>query len=212
MKDSLVKLYQGRDKDFKSIKNQIEKATGPLLMSPNEKYAKQPNRLLIVGQETHGWAENYDNVLKNIELYEWFNLGEKYNSRPFWNVTRKLERALNNEIYSCAWTNISKFDVDSKRPNSEEAKIISQIDDLLIDEIKIIQPDVCIFFTGHHFDNRIKKIYTGVEFVNVSGFSSNELTQLKHKDLPEKTYRTYHPNYLRMRGIEGRFIEFLKVK
>jgi hypothetical protein len=213
MKDKLLKVYQDRQAEFKEIltDNEGENLGGPILMSPNEKYDKQPNPLLIVGQETSGWTCYVDDLRKQMDVYENFNLGENYYSSPFWNVTRKIEKALGNEPYSCAYTNINKFDHDGGRPRGGYEREIASLDDILVTEIKIIQPKVCIFFTGHSFDSRIRNIFPEVEFANIEGWGwkPKQLSHLKHPGLPFLTFRTYHPRYLRQKRLETDFIEFL---
>lgn len=211
MKNTLFELYNTKASEFEEIKTEVKngKAYGPLLMSPNSEYQNQNNKLLIIGQETKGW-ENYKDIKRQMEVYEGFNFEIKYYSSPFWNVIRKVERGLKNKEYSSAWTNISKFDVDRKRPTGENEKIISRLDNLLIEELKITEPKICLFFTSHTFDYRIKKIFSGVEFVSVPDFEKKILCKLKHKDLPKETYRTFHPRYLRTGKLENKFIEFVK--
>ena len=219
MKDKLLKAYQVRQEDFDFIikENPEENMGGPILISPNEKYYKQPNPLLIVGQQTSGWDCCFDdqskeiNLLKQMEVYEKFNLGKNYYSSPFWNVTRKVEAAIGNEPYSCAYTNINKFDHDGERPYSGYEKEIVVLDDILVTEIKIIKPKICLFFTGHSFDGRIRNIFSEVEFAKIEGWdwTPRQLSHLKHPDLPFLTFRTYHPRYLRQKGLETDFIEFL---
>lgn len=211
MKNRLFELYSSKQEEFDTIKVSIKnaKAFGPFLMSPNDKYQKQTNKLLVIGQETKGW-ENFNDLKKQMSVYEGFNLGIKYYSSPFWNVMRKLERGLKNAEYSSAWTNISKFDVDRKRPVGEHEKIISKIDYLLRDEIEILKPDMCMFFTSHTFDFRLKKIFPGIEFVRVPNFDKKVICRLKHQNLPENTFRTYHPRYLRTSKNEEKFVQFIK--
>lgn len=211
MKNQLVELYNKKVKDFEEVKAKITKGkvNGPFLMCPNPKYSEQERKLFVIGQETKGW-ENYQDIKKQMGVYEGFNLGKDYYSSPFWNVMRKVERALKNKEYSSAWTNISKFDVDRKRPTGENEKIIAKIDSLLIEELEIIKPDVCVFFTSHTFDHRLKKIFAEIEFISIPGFEKKVLCKLKHKDLPEHSYRTYHPRYLRTSHNEDKFINFIK--
>lgn len=212
MKDQLFAAYTKRHNDFKTVHEAFpdDDLAGPFLMSPNDKYAKQPNPFLVIGQETYGWeyfAE--EDITKQMEVYENFNLGENYYASPFWNMTRKVENALGNEAYSCAWTNISKYDVDGGRAYGEFETSISTLDNVLVDEMHILQPKVCIFFTGPSFDKRIQNIFNGVTFESVKDFDVRQLSQLKHPDLPIRTFRTYHPNYLRRKGLENGFIEFV---
>ena len=211
MKERLLEVYQDRQKDFINVISKFpdDELSGPLLMSPNENYGQQPNPLLVIGQETNGWEYHVEDLCKQMEHYEKFNVGINYYASPFWSVTRKLESALGNQPYSCAWTNISKFDFNEGRPYGENETAIATLDDILVTEIQIIQPKVCIFFTSHHFDRRIKAIFPEIEFSKVEGFLLNQLSHLKHPDLPDLTFRTYHPRYLRISGLEEDFIEFI---
>lgn len=214
IKKDLIEIYKKREPEFERIAKQFEneKLHGPFLTSPDEKYSNSKTKLLIIGQETKGW----DNISSEIEglmsVYEEFNLGKKYYSSPFWNVTRKVERILGIEEYSCAWTNLNKYDINSKRPKGKHEKEISKFDDLLISEIKILKPDVCIFFTGPHFDSRLIKIYEGIKFKEEENWKRNQfqLVSLKHENLPELSIRTYHPKYLRMQKHEPQFLELIK--
>ncbi|WP_129021337.1 hypothetical protein [Edaphocola flava] len=211
MKEQLLKAYQDRQADFKTVKAKFsdEDMAGPFLMSPNDKYAQQPFPLLIVGQETNGWDYHVDDLNKQMRVYENFNVGINYYASTFWNVTRKVEQALGNEPHTCSWTNISKFDLDGGRSYGEYETAIATLDNLLLTEIKIIKPKVCLFLSGPSFDGRLKNIFPDIEFAAVTGHSSRELSQLKHLDLPTFTFRSYHPNYLRRSGLEPEFINFI---
>jgi hypothetical protein len=219
LKEELLKAYLNRMSDFERIhetfRDEDEGINGPLLMSPGEKYLQQPNPLFIIGQETNEWVRftnvNQEEYEKLMLCYENFNVGSggRYSRAPFWNVTRKIEATLGNERCSCAWTNISKYDQKCKRPDAEHVKVFSLVDNLLIDEIAITKPKICIFFTGRHFDWRIANIFPQVEFLPVSEFEPHVLSQLKHPSLPVLTFRTYHPRYLKTSGLENGFIEFI---
>lgn len=214
MKEKLLTLYQSRQVDFKDVISKFpdpnDSLEGPFLMSPSKIYDQQPNPLLIIGQETNGWGCHIEDIHKQMESYENFNVGIDYYSSPFWNVARKVEKALGNEPYSCSWTNLNKFDHNAKRPRGEYETAIATLDDILVTEIEILKPKICIFFTSHHFDWRIKNIFPEVEFIEIEGFSLKQFSRLKHRDLPNLTFRTYHPKYLRISGLEANFIEFIE--
>ena len=217
IKEELLNVFCTRMSDFQHILNTCKESniSGPFLMSPNEKYAKQPYPFLAIGQETNGWGMCADIVSeeeckKMMSVYEDFNVGEKYYSSPFWNMIRKIETALGNESYSCAFTNISKFDYNCGRPDSEHEKIFSILDDLLIDEINIIKPKICLFFTSYQFDYRLENIFKQVEFMETVGFDKNTLCLLKHPNLPTLSFRTYHPGYLRRSGKEDSIVDFIR--
>jgi hypothetical protein len=216
IKDELLKVYCNRISDFQHIQDACkgEQIAGALLMSPSENYAKQPFPFLAIGQETRGWETFSDVVTKEecVEMmseHENFTVREKKSASPFWNVIRKIETALGNEPCSCAWTNISKYDQDGGKPDVEHEKLFSTVDNLLIDEIKITKPKICLFFTNHNFDSRLKNIFEQIKFVEVDGFNINDLCQLKHPDLPILTFRTDHPKSLRIRKIEESVIDFI---
>ncbi len=211
MKNELLELYSKRQQDFKSIVEKFPKVdlAGPFLMSPNPDYYNQTNRLLIIGQETNGWGYHIDDLEKQMKQYEDFNVGCKYYASPFWNITRKVEKALDNKPCSCAWTNLNKFDLDARRPYGKYEVEISKLDDILVTEIKILKPDFCLFYTGPFFDYRIKKIFKDIEFVEIPNFTVRQFCKLKHPDLPENSYRSYHPKSLRIRHIEKGFINHI---
>lgn len=208
----LEELYKKKISEFKNIVEQFPERNlmGPLLMSETNEYENSKVKLLIIGQETNGWGYHSEKIKQGMSDYLSFNLGEKYISSPFWNVTRKIESALGNNKYSCSWTNLSKYDDDTKRPEGEVAEKISKIDTLLLEEIEILKPDFIIFFTSHHFDYRIKKIFDNIEFKSIDDFTIKQCSKLNHQSLPINTFRTYHPKYLRISGLENKFIELIK--
>lgn len=212
MKANLTALYETKKKDFVRIYNQFPADSylyGPFLMSPNDSYLNQKRKLLVIGKESNGWSCHVDDVEKQMGHYENFNVGETYYASPFWSITRYVEEAIGNDSLSCAWSNFSKFDVNQGSPYGEFEKAISTLDDLIIDEIKIVKPSVCIFFTGPTLDDRLKKVFEGVKFESCDDWSIRALSRLVHPNLPQHTYRVYHPNYLRRKHYEGKFIEFM---
>jgi hypothetical protein len=211
MENELLAIYESRKKEFNDIVEKFPEAKmgGPFLMSPNDKYKNQKNPLLIIGRETHGWTSERGNLTKQMEKYIEFNLGIKYRPSPFWNVTRKVEKVIQNEPFSCAWTNFSKFDFYAGSSYGKYEVAISHVDNLLIDEIRVIKPKVCLFFTGPSFDQRIKKVFNKIEFSEIEGWRVRQLCQLNHPSLPMMTFRTYHPRSLRMQKLENRFINFI---
>jgi hypothetical protein len=214
MKNELLTLYANRQKDFKKIVETFpeDDLAGPLLMSPNSDYFNSTNKLLIIGQETNGWSYHIDDLEKQMQQYEDFNVGIEYYSSPFWNITRKVEDALGNKPHSCAWTNLNKFDLDAGRPNGQYETAISELDDILLSELKILKPDFCLFYTGPSFDNRLKTIFNDIEFIEIPNFTIRQFCKLKHPCLPENSYRSHHPKSLRIRYLEDAFVEYLSTQ
>lgn len=212
MKQALLDLYKERHLEFISVRNLFknEDMAGPFLISPNNSYPNQTHRFLVIGQETNGWHYDINDLEKQMGHYETFNVAEKYHRGAFWNVTRKLEKIFLNEPFSCAWTNISKFDLKGGRLYGEYEKEVAKLDDLLIGEIKILDPEICIFFTGPNFDWRLSTIFNGIEFIEIENWNKRELCQLIHPLLPKKSFRAHHPTSLRRRGIEIEFLDYMK--
>ena len=151
----LIELYKNNEREIFQIDLQPEeKVNGPFLISSSEAYEGSKLKIAFVGQETRGWACTY-NINDQIEKYQKFNYGEEYYSSPFWNVIRKTEKSFQCKPYSSAWLNINRYDQSGRRPNRENLKKLATLDFLLLEEIKILNPDILIFFTGPTYDSRI---------------------------------------------------------
>jgi hypothetical protein len=181
---------------------------GPLLMDPVA-YYDQPTKLLVVGQETGGWARHLADVEAQLQCYRDFNLGDKWPG-PFWNITRKIESALSIEPCSCAWTNLNRFDHDGEAPSGAVLEAMPSLDFLLAEEIRALKPDVLIFFTNRKYDGRLTNLFPDLQFSDIAGLPSSHFARLTHKDLPAATIRTPHPRSIRMQGWEDSFISFIE--
>lgn len=209
MKEELIHLYKQEQGAFESVVKSFphDDLAGPFLMSPGQNYKEQKLPLLIVGQETNGWTYHFQEIEKQMTTYETYNVGMNFGTTAFWNVIRRVENLLGNAPYSCAWTNLSRFDLYGGKPHGKYQKVISQLDNLVMEEIKIVDPKVCFFFTGPDYDKRLGKIFNEIEFIEIPGWDMNQLCLLKHASLPVYTFRSYHPKSLRLRRLEAKFIQ-----
>jgi hypothetical protein len=207
---TLRDLYQANLNRFADFVRSFpdENLEGPLLLEPTA-YFRQPTKLLIVGQETGGWHCNFDNIDAQLDAYRKFNLGETWPG-PFWNVTRKVESLLGIERCSCAWTNLNRFDHDGEPPTGAVSDALPVLDFLVREEIKVLQPDVCLFYTNRKYDNRLRALFPGVTFWDISGLPSSHFAQLSHPELPTLTIRTPHPRTIRMKDWEDAFLTSLQ--
>lgn len=203
----LEKLYLSKtDGIFKMYKelngSGYDDFSYPLLLHVwEEEYSKAPVKLMIIGQETNGWGaklETSDDVISSMQNYKDFNLGRNYNS-TFWQWARKINQMMGNPDTNCfVWNNILKFGKDSDKgcPVWQVTEHENKYFNVISDEIAILKPDVCIFLTGPSYDNYIRLKFPDVEFDNFGGYKLiNEVAQLKSKNLPVHSYRTYHPGY-----------------
>ncbi len=203
---SLERLYE-RNKDTmtKFREDFIEYSLhGPLIMELNE-YFRQPIKLFIIGQQTNGWCQKYDNFEALYKTYRNFNMGENYRSTPFWNIIRKIEDMIGIAKYSCAWSNINRFDHDEEEPKGVLLEKMKSLDYLLKEEINTIRPDICLFFTNRKNDSRIQNLFPGVELKAIDGLKFDHYARIFHNLLPSKSFRFPHPAYIRRSGMEKDF-------
>lgn len=165
-------------------------------------YTTSKYKLLIVGQETNGWYDDYIRTQKDIGkciiTYEKFKLGESKANKPFWRYAHLFNDKINgtNSELGFMWTNINKFGATGKgRPNLEVTKMENKGFNIFTKEIQILKPDVCLFLTGPNYDNDIKNKVPDVEFEEITNFGKRQLVKVKSAHLPQKSYRTYHPGY-----------------
>lgn len=151
-------------------------------------------KLLIVGQETRRWRyspseigdlgspiENFWEFLQAKHgvramwnLYRWYALGRvhpKLNS-PFWRGFRAIDSQISGAADEALWTNIFKVNVDgSVMKNCRAAEVLclqrAQAG-LLGDEIKILKPDIVVFFTGPSYDAAIRREFPDLEISPLS--------------------------------------------
>ena len=179
--------------------------SSPLLLHASRSYAEATRRLLIVGQETHGWmdylmagdAPSLDlRIGELLAAYQRFALGKKKRS-PFWRVARELHSRISPEAPADAflWSNLLKVDQNKKRPHPDVSSIILGYQ-LLPEEIKIIKPHIVVFFTGRHYDGFLKGTFVGADLKQIGKHEIRVLCRVQHPALPCHAYRTYHPKYL----------------
>lgn len=206
------------DTMFKTLK--YENYSSPLLIHAFEDYNQAPVKLMIFGQETNGWGSR-DNkpshcdvaeVERILKIYENFKNGVRdgrncYTS-PFWSWSYKFARMLyektnikQNEGFkekqSFIWNNIlklGKFNTKGK-PSSAVIEYEMKEFNVVFRELEILQPKVCIFFTGPSYDKYIKSKFKGISFDCIEGYKKRQLAKLRHDFLPTYSYRTYHPGY-----------------
>lgn len=182
---------------------------GPLLIQPSA-YFEQQKKLLVIGQETRGWSCEYNNIDAQLDAYIRFNMGETYRSTPFWNLTRKVESLLGIARCSCAWSNLSRFDHGGRTLSGPFLDEVRKLDFLVREEIKILRPDICLFYTNWKNDYRLTALYPNIEFRNLEGLPDGHFVQLVHTTLPKLTFRTPHPRTIRTRKWEDAFLTYMR--
>lgn len=175
--------------------------SGPQLLCVPDSYLECRVKLMIVGQEPYGWYEGkfaapYD-VPELMKASAEFGLGGRRRGTPFWQAAHEVYRRLNPDGPPDAflWSNLVKLDVGGRRPGEDLTSKVLGLR-LLQRELTITRPDVVVFFTGPTYDRFL--------FDSFPDTAQSEIVPgLDHiRDdsgvLPPRTFRTYHPRYLRM--------------
>jgi hypothetical protein len=116
------------------------------------------------------------------------------------------------------WSNLFRVDWNGRSVLKAEQRVLDKITsaqrNILRDEIAILQPGSVVFLTGPGYDFELKAEFGGIKFHDVDGVPANVLARLAHPDLPFKSFRTYHPTYLRRSkqwDVLGRVASLIRV-
>ncbi len=211
----LYRKYWDETYEFlKKLKEEYKKDISyPLLLYVFNTYKHAKIKLLIIGQQTLEWDrfgdfdKSGDIICELMRSYRDFKLGDGTVNpgSPFWRAARILYETLNPSYqrYGFMWTNIIKIDQHNKsknrygEPDDSIKKEMIRRFPVVPYEIKILKPDVVVFFTGPNYDWCLKETFPQAKFSNIPPFRKHELSFVRdNKILPKLTFRTYHPNYL----------------
>lgn len=114
---------------------------------------------------------------------------------------------------SVMWSNVVRMDYQGgsiwNAPQSLRDALLSQQVNLIREELTILEPHVCLFFSGPDYDDFIKTVFSNCGFLACGDAPVRELARLSHPGLPLASFRTYHPRYLRP-GKRWHYIEALR--
>jgi len=212
--DELYRIYwPGLTEALMDVKG-YQEVTNPLLLHlrDEEQYILSDYKVMIFGQETNDWGQNFG-ARTISQLYEdyngFFHQGDCYKyGGHFWNSFKSYSNAIQSlfpdKSVSFLWNNVIKIGRLGKPGSPEElfTKIQLELLPVLKEELRILNPDLILFFSGPRYDRFIQEQFQHVEFTPVQGYRQTELSRIHIKEYPKLAYRTYHPNYLYRRGRE----------
>lgn len=206
--DALTDLYRRHHPQLVGVRERFPDIDlyGPLLCAPDA-YLQQPVRLLVIGQETNGWACNPHDLEGQLRNYREFEVGRNWRMSPFWQLVRLVESRLGLPACTCAWTNLNRYDQDHRPPTGKVLAAVAGLDPLLREEIALLRPDVCLFFTNRKYDARLEALYPGLQQEALPGLPSPDFVRLRHPELPAFTLRSPHPKSIRLRRLEAAFLD-----
>lgn len=209
----LQNLYESNKDALYSVAERCDDhMLGPFLIAPNDLYWNAKIKVAFVGQETFSWTD-HDTIEAQMGKYTEFNLGISYCASPFWNVIRKLESGIIGSEYCSGYLNVNRYDEHGGRPSYLNQKVLQEVDYILVEELKILNPDFTIFLTGPDYDWRVTELLKCAH-LEIPGFTTRQLCRLETSAIPGTVLRTYHPRYLRQGKLEdsvvATIIEFAK--
>lgn len=182
-----------------------------LIVEPKDYYNKS-KKVMICGQETQGWGNEFDDHPESatiealLNLYDGFVNFGGYNS-PYWQFINSLKKACPDVGFVC--NNIVKI---GKKYGSGCDDTINELSlkyfPVIHEEISILRPDVILFLTGPKYDVRIKKALGDFSIKPVGNLNKFDCISFLDKSLP-LAYRCYHPRYLRISKQENEVRSFL---
>ena len=184
----------------------------PLLISPPENYESSKFKVMFFGQETNGWEGAFkesDGVLPLLGVYDEFvNKGvcRSYGGH-FWHAVLRFiaEFTKIDPSTSFTWNNIVKIGKDWSKGTPPDSVIKWQENwfQVIREEVRILSPDVIIFFTGPNYDRFIENVFGPFTLEKIGDHSVRQLARVGSLSLPSTTFRTYHPNFLFRNGFPG---------
>ena len=214
----------------------LERMSPPILLRVTERYCDARTRIIVLGQETHGWSWD-ENLTKDYPKYpeKWtypaqvtlrdflseetsidalcwgyeqfaFARHQPVSWRsPFWQAFRAIESWENVGVM---WSNVFRVDYEGgsilNADEEHRLPLMKQQAEVLRREIEILDPHACIFLTGPHYDSILENAFPDLRTEDVEPVKNAwQLAKLLHPNLPQRTFRTYHPAYLRRSGRWG---------
>lgn len=219
----LTELYQGNWDSYLLGRNLLtrKKALGenldytrPLLikLKDEQAYMLADKRVMILGQETNGWAEGGEMTPENSmnKYVEFFGDGENVKWKgPFWNETKRFIRLLKKKFpeQKIAYTYNNVVKIGKSSGIGFPGETIYQIEmnhfDILKKEIDILKPQLLLFFSGVNYEDRIRNKLGDFSKETVKSFSHDKLCRLvfADKNLPI-AFRTLHPKAMYIQKLD----------
>jgi hypothetical protein len=222
MNDQLLNLYNSKWDNLCSAMQPILadktlelKPTCPLLLTigNEEEFNNAEIRLMVYGQETNSWYNEFHNnqqpIIDNYDSF--FNDGECWSyGGQFWNGVSRFISSLQTKYpdkkIKSVWNNIVKIGKynDKGFPPDYIYEVEREHFSVIKDELEIIKPNIVLFFTGPNYDSIVHDNFGKLEKQALAPYSERQISKIK-LDGVDFAFRTYHPNYLWRNDIDSYF-------
>lgn len=184
--------------------------SAPLLPFPSDLFFEDRRRLLVVGKETNDWVSTWSAIRGKAprelvtqltrDYAKWYE--NVHYRTPFFNALDSLAREYASESFPrkhCLWANTVPFDQNGKMVSKQAGAALGRTTPLLPTLIRIIRPTAVVFLSGHNYDSFLRHQFVDLKIVP-QGNDGHLLSRLESPELPEASFRTYHPAYLLRSG------------
>jgi len=206
----LQSLYKSKwqllSKEIEKIKlntSLIIKPANPLLLTVNQDYQGSDIKVMVIGQETNGWFEQFSNIDEITKVYNEFFWGGRCYKRggQFWNGIKnfkiRLQQKYPDKRINIIWNNVIKIGKakGKNKPPEYIQKIEREYFKVLELELEILKPDIILFLSGPNYDDIIKQHFPKIIQEAMLSIKQRQLCKFSIKG-NSNCFRTYHPNYL----------------
>ncbi len=184
------------------------------------KYPDYPKNWEFSAMESMAdFLQNPDSVENMCWAYQAFSFSkyqkDNYKS-PFWKAFREVQAWPGAGVM---WSNVSRCDYAGATsgnsifhaPEDLREKLVISQKELLLKELIILKPHVCLFFSGPYYDPILTASFPNCRFSPLGTQPARQLAQIADVSLPLSSFRTYHPNYLNRNQVgKWEFIEVIR--
>jgi hypothetical protein len=179
----------------------------PCFLDVRPQYFTSMNRIVFVGQETHGWWTEWNGCVAELTVSDITSfyrqirpkLMHSYRS-PYWQAIRYLASQLGilEPEASIVFTNVFPCDVDKKQAPLELHDTFRSWR-VLPSELEILRPDQVIFLCGRNYARNLPTFFGSPLRESLS--KTNPILAYSPENASWNGIVTLHPNYLRRAGL-----------
>ena len=209
--DKTLPMHAGL-KDSKNL-------TNPLLLKVPDGWHQASTKIMFFGQETNDWGgifgeSNLDSVLGSYaDFYLSGDCFKRYGGW-FWNGIARLKQRIKSKYPDSAflWNNVVKLGLHGEKgcPPDSFLQVQDEWFSVIAQEVELLEPDIVLFFCGPSYDRHILKAFQDAAFSPATQRPVRQLAFVSSSKLPEKTLRTYHPQYLYSQSIDDYLDDIFK--
>lgn len=225
-----ISVYKEKNQIAEAKESEKKWPGFPFFIKAPQSYESADIKLMIFGQESNNFAPHkkdgkgyisYDSqtLIEDIACeYDCvFSKVYKTDTHYFWKGVRTfinmLKKKNENLKIDFIWNNLIKMEYSGEMnfpKDLYEPIIAPYLNEIIPKEIKILKPDYVVFFTGNtdDYEKALSDIFQIDEKSKeaIEGFDKNKICALSLPNI-RKSFRTYHPNYLKRSGLEKSIFE-----